>query len=401
MILPNVNSGPLADTHERSLVVFGEDWGALPSSTGHLIRQLVARHGYRVVWINSIGLRRPRLNRADLTRVWRKLSAGFKSARVVNAEMTGNTEAQPMDPQLFAQVHPKTLPLPRTMAGRYVAAWLLERQIKPVMATLGMKKPILWTSLPSAVDMAGRLGESALVYYCGDDFSALAGVDHAVVSRREQQLVEKADLILAASKVLHQRFPSVKSSYLPHGVDFELFAMPAPRAADLPNDGRPIAGFYGSISDWLDFELLEGAIQTLPDWHFVFVGSASRDCASLARYGNVHFLGPRAHHELPSYVQHWSASLLPFVDSAQIRACNPLKLREYLAAGRPVVATPFPALNDYRGAIEPVRSVDELAAALRQVAARPLNRCAQAQVQSESWGARADQLHHDLQLEQL
>jgi glycosyltransferase involved in cell wall biosynthesis len=100
-------------------------------------------------------------------------------------------------------------------------------------------------------------------------------------------------------------------------------------------------------------------------------------------------------------VQHWSASLLPFVDSAQIRACNPLKLREYLAAGRPVVATPFPALNDYRGAIEPVRSVDELAAALRQVAARPLNRCAQAQVQSESWGARADQLHHDLQLEQL
>lgn len=255
-----------------------------------------------------------------------------------------------------------------------------------------LESPVLWTSLPTAVDMCGHLGETALVYYCGDDFSALAGVDHETVNAREQELVARADLILAASEALAKRFPSTTTRLLPHGVDYDLFTKPAKRANDLPDDGRPIAGFYGSISEWLDIDLLISTIEQLPDWHFVFIGKAVIDTSRLTRFDNVSMLGERAHHELPSYSQHWTASLLPFADNPQIRACNPLKLREYLAAGRPVISTEFPALSEYSEHVHTVTDADSMTAALQLCASQPEGHARKQAVADQTWSVRADQV---------
>jgi glycosyltransferase involved in cell wall biosynthesis len=250
----------------------------------------------------------------------------------------------------------------------------------------------LWLSLPSAVDAVGTLGESALVYYCGDDFGALAGVDHAAARAFEAELADRADLILAASPALAARFPATRTHLLEHGVDFDLFAAPAPRAADLPDDG-PTAGFYGALAPWIDIDLLARTARLLPHWRFVLIGPVRTDVSALAALPNIRLLGARPHAALPGYAQHWTAGLIPFRDTPQIRACNPLKLREYLAAGRPVVATGFPALAAYRehvhiaGTAEAFRDAlcnaqDEAASAAGAAARR-------AAVASEGWAGRA------------
>lgn len=365
----------------RDLIVFGEDWGGLPSSTQHLVRHLSA--SCKVVWINSIGLRRPTFGQQDIKRAWNKLTAARRSAN--------SGSVKPLNDN-FHILHPRTLPAPRSRLERKVASALLIKQIRPLIKQVALQSPVLWTSLPTAVDVAGQLDESALVYYCGDDFSALAGVDHATVTKRESELAEKADLIMTVSRTLAERFPAETTRLLPHGVDYNLFTTPAPRADDLPNDGRPIAGFYGSISEWLDIELLQAVVTRLPHWHFVFIGKPVVDIRALSRHPNVTLLGERPHDQLPAYSQHWTASLLPFKNNPQIQACNPLKLREYLAAGRPIISTPFPALTPYENYIHTVTDADGMIAALQQSALQTTNSEQQEAVSGHTWAARAKQV---------
>jgi glycosyltransferase involved in cell wall biosynthesis len=322
----------------HDLVVFGEDWGGHPSSTQHLVRRLSGQR--RVVWVNSIGLRRPRLDRADLARLGRKLLALVRR-----------------------------VPMPGHPVARRVNRGLFRRLLRDARVRGGVQRPVLWLSLPTAVDAIGSADERAVVYYCGDDFAALDGVDHAPVARLEED---------------H------KTHLVEHGVDFERFATPTPRAADLPTD-RPVAGFYGSLSNWLDVELLAATAQRLPDWRFVMIGPERTDLAPLRRLANVTLLGPRDHATLPGYAQHWDAALLPFRDTAQIRACNPLKLREYLAAGRPVVTTEFPALDGYRDLVRVADSPEAMATALEAARAEGLARVEErrARVADQSWDRRA------------
>jgi glycosyltransferase involved in cell wall biosynthesis len=334
------------------LIVFGEDWGGLPSSTQHLMQHL--GKGRKILWINSIGLRKPRLTLADCNRAFKKIT----SRRIPDLS------SLPISKPNFTVLNPTAIPAPSNRLERFIATGLLRNQLLPAIKKAQLDNPVLWISLPTASDLVGKLGERATVYYCGDDFSSLAGVDHLTVSAREQELQEKTDLIITASERLAERFPALKTRLLTHGVDYQLFSTPSPRATDLPADGKPIAGFYGSISEWLDMDLLVAVIKRMPHWNFILIGQAVVDTSALKSLENVYLVGPRPHHKLPEYSQHWNASLLPFKQNAQIQACNPLKLSEYLAAGKPVVSTPFPALRPYRKLISIADSEDSMIEAL-------------------------------------
>ena len=348
------------------LIVFGEDWGAHPSSTMHLVSHLPGAN--RVLWANSIGLRRPRLTLSDLGRVFRKLRAAF-----------GPKTPKQATPAPFPVIQPLVLPMATSRLGRAINRALLA-------------KPVLWLSLPSAIDAVGALDESAVIYYAGDDFGALAGVDHETCLAMEAELAARADLILAASPTIAARFPGAKTHVLPHGVDLGLFGQPAARPADLP-DGK-VAGYYGTLASWLDYPLIAATARLLPDWRFVFIGPAGSDVAPedlalLEAEPNITLLGPRPHAALPGYSRNWTAGLIPFRDNAQIRASNPLKLREYLAAGRPVVATPFPALQPYAEHIAVETTAAGFARALEASLTDTDAPTRQARVAGESWAARA------------
>ena len=360
------------------LIVFGEDWGSHPSSTQHLMRHLAEDR--QILWVNSIGLRRPRLNATDLGRAWRKAKAA----------LAGGRPAATSVPAPFPVVQPLALPMAWSAMGRAANRLLIGHPVRRAAAAAGLRRPVVWASLPSAVQALGALDEAAVVYYCGDDFGALAGVDHTVALAMQAELAERADLILAASPALAARFDPAKTHLLPHGVDAALFSTPAPRAADLPDDG-PVAGFYGGLAPWLDFGLIAATARLLPHWRFLLIGPAQADLSALAGVPNIICTGSRPHAALPGYAQHWTAGLIPFLDTPQIRACNPLKLREYLAAGRPIVATDFPALAAYRAHLAVATTAPGFAAALE--GARMANPAAaaarRAAVAEESWAAQA------------
>jgi glycosyltransferase involved in cell wall biosynthesis len=363
------------------MLVFGEDWGKHPSSTQHLIKHLLADQ--QILWVNSLGLRRPQLNKRDLKRIWQKLSSFINQPQ--SAAHLGS-----VGPRL---VNPLTLPLPGNPLARWCNSKLLSSKLKPLFET--NDKPLLWTSLPSAVDIVGKLGERAAIYYCGDDFSALDGVDHSPIERMEMELATKCQLIITASNALAQKFPAHKTMVLPHGVDYELFSTPAPKAADLPEG--PVAGFYGALAGWFDQQLMIDTARLLPGWTFVLVGPANTDITNLLAEPNIKYLGSRAHHELPRYSQHWDVGLLPFKRNQQIAACNPLKLREYLAAGSPIVSTEFPALDGYRDLVRSGNSARFFAESIQEFYAYKYHRQLMSEIRQqrvcrESWSKRAEDL---------
>jgi glycosyltransferase involved in cell wall biosynthesis len=269
---------------------------------------------------------------------------------------------------------------------------LLKRQLDREMAARAMHRPILWTSLPSALPIVGAIGERAIVYYCCDDFGSLVGVDHQPVMAMERELVARADIVLAASEVLADRFPAAKTHLIAHGTDLDHFTQPAERATDLPS-GDKVAGFYGSLDARLDYEMLLATARQLPDWSFVLIGPERTDLSSLRRQANIHILGARPYRDLPRYVQHWQVSMILYRYDAQVHAGNPLKLREYLAAGTPIVSISVPSLKPYAELLSITASPADFAAAVVAAggdAARNNER--RLSVAGDGWDARADEI---------
>jgi len=372
-----LSSNLAVHAHRPEIIVFGEDWGAHPSSTQHLIKRLIPECD--VVWVNSLGLRRPKVNLRDMKR----------AAMKMGAMMTRDQKPTMPEDTMMPIIAPRAVSWPSNPLACKLNGHLLERQIDSVIRQRGMDMPILWASMPSAIDAIDRYPHNKVIYYCGDDFRALAGVDHKPVAKMELRLAERADLIIVASKELQNRFPAHKTILVEHGVDYDLFAKDAPRADDLP-DHPLIAGFYGSIHGWIDLGMISQAATACPNWQFVLIGDVHVDVSILSACENVTLLGARPHSELPRYAQHWQASMLPFKDCAQIRACNPLKLKEYLSAGQPVMTTEFPAMQSWRDNVRTIKTVDDMACALHSIhkdgdtARKPL-----ATMQSETWDAKA------------
>lgn len=372
------------------IIVFAEDWQSHPSSSQHIVRQLAKRH--QVVWVNSIGLRSPGINWRDLGRLWHKACALLQQQTERSRSADTN---QPVD-----VIAPRCLPFHQFSLVRALNRYLLRRQIERRLADSGISAAeprVLWLALPSAVCMVGALSEKQVIYYCGDDFSALAGVDHHTISQLEQQLAEQADDIFCASEKLQAKFAAAKTRLLPHGVDVELFSQISHRPKNLPV-GRPIAGFYGLLADWLDVELLAKMAEKSPQWDFVLIGRVATDVRLLQRFNNVYFIAEMPHQQLVQYASHFHALLMPFRQCQQIEFCNPLKLREYLAIGAPVLSIHFPALQPYAHHVMACDQLADWLSRLEQIAQWTAEQRLDYQQQSralvlhDSWLARAQQV---------
>ncbi|MEZ4456889.1 MAG: glycosyltransferase [Gemmatimonadales bacterium] len=134
-----------------------------------------------------------------------------------------------------------------------------------------------------------------------------------------------------------------------------------PRPADLPADDRPILGFFGLLQSWVDLPLLRRLAERFPECHVVVIGRSMVDLGDLQGLPNLHLLGQKAYRDLPAYCRAFDVGLIPFVLNELTDAVNPIKLREYLSAGLPVVSTAMPevvALGEVPG-LAVVRTHDE------------------------------------------
>ncbi len=269
------------------------------------------------------------------------------------------------------------------------------------MRTLGLHRPVVVSFLPSAAPVVPRLPASLRVYYCVDEFSAFDGAGEAIRTL-EEALVDDSDLVVCTTEEL-ARDKALRHSNVAlvrHGVDVDHFAKAASpstpidvRVRGLP---RPVVAFMGLVADWVDQELLVAVARRFPQGTLLVIGRADVDTTLLAREPNVVMLGRRPYAELPGLLAGVDVGLCAFRENALTRAANPLKVREYLAAGLPVVSTPIPEVARLGiDACRVARGRDAFIAAVEEALADnpgPVPARAAA-MRTESWDARWATVH--------
>lgn len=190
---------------------------------------------------------------------------------------------------------------------------------------------------------------TSLGYDVIDDFTAFDW-SPAFGKTLDKRLLAKADTIFTGTYELCEQYqaPRPDTEFIACGVDFDLFAKPSSAPpADLADIPTPIIGYFGSISERLDLELLNKLAQTFPKASLVFLGPVHLSEEALPKAPNIHYLGLKTHEALPAYAQHFSVGLIPFRVSEATLKLNPVKTLEYLAAGVRVVSTAIPDVQRF------------------------------------------------------
>lgn len=324
----------------HDILCFANDWDSDPLSKKHVMTRLARDN--RVLWVNSLGCRNPTASARDFRRAAKKLGDFFQGCRQVADNLWVTS--------------PLVVPFHGSAAARALNRRWLAATLRLTMRRLGMRRPITWSFLPSSADVVGRLGERLVVYQCVDEYSQFTGTDRAAILEMEERLCRRSDLVLVSAEPLYEakRRWNPRTFLVTHGVEVEHFRRALDPATPIPEDlgpgrsrgldrtGRPVVGFFGLVADWVDLDLVRHLAVARPHWDLVLVGQADTDVAALTGLPNVRLLGRKPYAALPGYCKGFDAAILPFRINELTLAANPLKLREYLAAGLPVVATAIP-----------------------------------------------------------
>jgi glycosyltransferase involved in cell wall biosynthesis len=267
-------------------------------------------------------------------------------------------------------------------------------------------RPVLWLFSPRDAWLAGRVGEAVLCYHVTDDYAAMPGADaDPTVAAADAELVRRADCVFVTSPHLAatRGLGGPRIHVMPNVADVDHFFTALTPATTVPADvaglPRPIAGFVGAVDAYkLDLALLRTCALVAPEISWVFVGPVAwsdpttrLDALDLP---NVHVLGARPFAALPAYLKGFDVALIPYRLTPYTRSSSPLKLWEYLAAGRPVVATELPGVEAARDLVTVARNADELVAAVRRHARDGAARAAEraAAAASHSWTGRVAEI---------
>ena len=336
-------------------VAFPSWEGNCVKSTVKLMEELAQRH--RIVYI-------------DYQYTWKDVLMGLvKTTSVPVSRLLGFSnrlrEVQVGDATVHVLTPPPILPVNFLKSAKLydalqrLNAGIVLRSIRKAYSTLNIKAPVVINAFnPSlGVSLAGRLSEKSLIYYCYDEISACAWAkDHG--ARSEVVFSERVDAIVVSSEgLLRSKQKYKKPTFVVHnGVDFGEFQKGYVPMADKPSSD--VIGYVGSIDSRLNYDLLIGLMQKLPQQKLIMVGRIVYDkphveeaVKVLSTLPNVHFTGARAPHELPYLLAQFNVGLIPFVKNEQTEAIYPMKINEYLAAGLPVVSTDFASLEAFRDVV--------------------------------------------------
>jgi glycosyltransferase involved in cell wall biosynthesis len=375
----------------KSIVCFGgEDWWYHhPHSKNHLMKRF-ALAGNRVIFVNSISMGLASLSNKDfLPRIVRKLRSYSKLARTTEEGIT--------------VVSPPTLPFFGSRAARAANRGLLRAQIGRLMRRRGLRRPVLWIAIPTAVDMIGHLDEQLVIYQVSDKYDANT-MDHAtdprLILELHERAIDAADIIFySGRKLLEEATRGRGRSYLlEQAVDFAHWSrvgtgelQVAPEIERIPH---PRLGYFGAIEPWLvDQELIRKAARERPLWQWVFIGNRSRGM-EIEELPNVHFLPPVPYAQLPTYATGFDVCVLPWETGQAFTSYgSAIKVREYLATGKPVVIAPLPEYEPMSEVLRIARSRDQFLELINDALEErdpEAARRRQSSVMSGTWDARAE-----------
>jgi glycosyltransferase involved in cell wall biosynthesis len=182
-----------------------------------------------------------------------------------------------------------------------------------------------------------------------DDFTEFPNIPKTRIIQ-EKLLAQNSDIVLTTSSILEEKAKTFSENvlFLPNACEFSHFNKSI-NDNFLGNYKKPIIGYFGAIAEWFDVELIEYVVRNRPDFSYVFIGlTAGADIRKLEKYENVHFLGEHAYSELPNYLHGFDACLIPFKRNKLIESTHPVKIYEYLSAGKPTICTNLPELNSMK-----------------------------------------------------
>jgi glycosyltransferase involved in cell wall biosynthesis len=364
------------------IIAFSKDWHEDPTSNHHVLRELAKTR--RVLWLNSLATRKPNLGSArDLGKIKRKLREFVKGAVNVENDLWVAT--------------PLVLPLPQSKVASFLNRQILRGTIRALRAQLGIDRFHLMTFLPNTAPYVGRLGEDLAIYYCVDEWATFPGLDREGTLAMERKLLESVDATFTTSLALREKKAAYcRNTFLaPHGVDYAKFARALDDSLAVPDDlaklRGPKIGFFGTLRDFLDYELMAHVAKARPDWSLALIGQELCDIGPLKGLPNVHLLGQKKHDELPAYCKGFDVGLIPYRIDNDVKFINPLKLREYLSAGLPVVSTNMPEVQPYAHLCHIADTGDQMVAAIERALTEGSKQervARSALMKTETWQAR-------------
>jgi len=374
----------------RDILCFSHDWTGDPLSKTHLMRVLSREN--RILWINAIANRMPTTSTKDLSRIYKKLKSFAEPIREV-------------EPNIFV-MNPLAIPAYGSRAIVTFNRKFLIRQIRRAMKKLGMKNVINMVFNPAAGMIAGKLGETEQIYYCVDEYTAFTGVSVGL-KEIEEDLFRRSDfVVVSAEKLLESKKQFNENTFLiRHGVDWHHFRKSLDSATAIPADiadlPKPIIGFHGLLADWVDFELLKKTAEHFKNGSVVLIGKIAVDAEKKVKIldgiPNVHFLGRKPYADLPNYCKAFDVALNPFEISELTLAANPLKVREYLAAGLQVVSTDIPEVRILENCLVGTNHADFITKIEEVLANSKPREEVSDEIRHESWDAKVEELRAIMQ----
>jgi len=346
-----------------------------------------------VLYINSVVLQKPIISegRKFLQKLIRKTKSIIRGLRKTDKG--------------FWVYSPFSLPVHHISWLRPLNKWILQFQIRLITLRLGITNPVIWMAGLPACEVAIKMKRKKLIYQRTDCFEEFPNIDTKIAKQYDHKIKEVADLVVYANRALQQRESDSckKTIYVDHGVDFELFSS-AEKTPTIPDDlksiNKPIAGFIGQIDDYtVDIEFMEKVVDKMPDWSFVFIGGTVEDCSSLEKKDNVWMFGKKPYEQVPHYGKCFDVLIMPWKQNDWIQACNPVKLKEYLALGKPVISTPFTELQRYQDVTYAAKTPEEFAESIKTAFLEnspELVSKRRQKVAHESWESKIALIHQEI-----
>lgn len=345
-----------------------------------------------VLVVNSLGLRVPAPSTS--TNPGRRILRKVRSmARLMKRPLPDYPNFHVFTPFMLP-VYGNTGLLSRINAG------LIRMQVRVAARLAGLPPaPAIGVTIPTAWPVVAKMKRAALLFNRSDLHSAFPEANGAWVAALERELLINSDHVLYVSHELMKRDSEVVGSrayFLDHGVDLDHFSPDVDVHPDVASIPQPRVGFFGGLDDYVvDTGLLEETARQLPDASLVLIGDATCSMDELTALPNVHWLGFRPYNDIPALGRGFTVAIMPWLDNEWIRFANPIKLKEYLALGLPVVSTDYPEVDAYREQISVAASRSEFVPRIRAAIAHPGDAASRLEfVQPFAWSGRAEALTH-------
>ncbi len=309
---------------------------------------------------------------------------------------------------VYAAAPPPILPFRSFKPVNVINAFILRRWLRAQTRRLGFRHPIVWNFQPLAPHVAPALDPALTLFHCVDEYAALPFWWHsgAGAAAREAECCRESDIVICVGRGLTaaRKLLNPNSHFVPNAADVAHFATALQPDLPVPDDikdlqASAVVGFIGVVDFRFDSGLMCHLAQERPDWSFVIVGPVKGDARgldALRALPNVRFVGNKPIETLPAYARRMDVCLLPYVIDGFTRHIFPLKLYEYMAAGKPIVSTDLEEMRPYAGdGLTIACDRDQFLAAIeRELASDSVERAAAREMASRahSWDRRLEEI---------